>query len=994
MVGGELATREVLSKWAPHVEHLIIGYGPAECSVFSTITKSLNEASDPRNIGQHLANRVWVVDAGDLERLTPLGAVGELLIEGPTVADGYINDVERTKEAFVGTPRWRMDMKIEGPIHRIYKTGDLVRYNADGSIHFVGRKGNQVKIHGQRVELAEIESVLVAALPKSWLAMVCVSKLGDENREGRLVAFLACGDGEKEGKKAKLMLPTEEMRELATALRRKLDASLPVYMVPSDFIVVQGTPLTPGGKIDRQRILELGNHVTTSHLLLREEVVRSPSTLAEKTLQSLWASVLGINEHEIGVDSHFLHLGADSIAAMRLAQAAKAKGYTLSVKQILTDLVLEDMARHLSATPPELRINTTDSPALDLKAADLMGIEESNVHKIVEATDYQAWTFAHGFFRSRGYINYLMYEIDGGIDCERLSAACQQLVDHHEILRTVFTVKGKQLYQVVLKNMRASIQHYGQPSPSTKEIIQDCMEESPELGKSSLKFILADQEGGRQSLVIRISHALYDGISLPIILQDLQLAYQGLPLSTRIPFSTYIESGHSKIQNSIETQQYWRNLLEGSKMTDIVAHSRPSYKNLMDASMSRTVVPDMRGENVTFATLLSTAWALVLAELSGSNDIVFGHVVSGRSSTSSSDTVIGPCMNILPMRIQIPSSDHSSPTLPSSLLQEVQNQYLDSLPHERLGFRKIIQNCTGWKAWTRFSSIVQHNNGDWRDSTTPMSLNDGSRWKLEAFAPVMDAADVWVSGKPTAVTDGKKSYEIEVSFCEGVVPRRVVEEMLERLSSWVEGRGAGGEVGSGLGHVYGHVQAETKTVIPVVVDAYTPPDTPLPVDIEDGRKANDVVESAWKEVFGDHAGTTLEDSLPPTTPCTPTSASVSPTTTGRATSTIESDPDIPSPESPSLSSNTSDSGDSGNSQAPSSRTALSSPTSSEAEFKLKIGNRDGDGDLKFYDLWGEAGLAAVVLAKSLKDRGIEGVDVEDVVERGPTVEKLKKLVEG
>ena len=991
MVGGELATREVLSKWAPHVEHLIIGYGPAECSVFSTITKSLNEASDPRDIGQHLANRVWVVDAGDLERLTPLGAVGELLIEGPTVADGYINDVERTKEAFVGTPRWRMDMKIEGPIHRIYKTGDLVRYNADGSIHFVGRKGNQVKIHGQRVELAEIESVLVAALPKSWLAMVCVSKLGDENREGRLVAFLVCGDGEKEGKEAKLMLPTEETRGLATALRRKLDASLPVYMVPSDFVVVQGTPLTPGGKIDRQRLLELGNSVTTSHLLLREEVVRTPRTPAEKTLQSLWASVLGINEHEIGVDSHFLHLGADSIAAMRLAQAAKAKGYTLSVRQILTDLVLEDMARHLSATPLGLQINTTDLPALDLKAADLMGIEESNVHKIVEATDYQTWTFAHGFFRSRGYINYLMYEIDGGVDCERLGAACQQLVDHHEILRTVFTVKGKQLYQVVLKNMRASIQHYGQSSPSMKEIIQDCMEESPELGKSSLKFILADRERGKQSLVIRISHALYDGISLPILLQDLQLAYQGLPLSTGIPFSTYIESGHSKIQNSIETQQYWRNLLEGSKMTDIVEHSRPSYKNLMDASMSRTVVPDMRGENVTFATLLSTAWALVLAELSGSNDIVFGHVVSGRSSTSSGDTVIGPCMNILPMRIQIPSSDHSSPTLPSSLLQEVQNQYLDSLPHERLGFRKIIQNCTSWKPWTRFSSIVQHNNGEWEDSMSASSLNDGSMWKLEAFAPVMDAADVWVSSQPAA--DG--GYMIDISFCEGVVPKSVVEGMLERLSSWVEGRGVGGEEdGSGLRHVYGHVPTERKPVIPLTVDLDIPPKSPLSVNIERGSRARDVVESAWKEVFGESAEGHTESSLGDSVPPTPTShKSVSTTAALATTTTTELDPEIPSP---SVSSGTSDSGDSGDSTgALSSRTALSSPTSSETEFKLKLQlqNRDEDENVEFWNIWGEAGLAAVVLTKSLKDRGIEGVGVEDVVDGG-SLRGLEGVVRG
>ena len=152
---GEMVTQREISTWSPAVE-LIMSYGPSECSVLSTTTAGhIASISDARNVGHTVGCRGWVVDQNDHEVLLPLGAVGELLIEGPIVALGYLNDPRKTHDCFIDSPIW---LRERGGCHRkLYKTGDLLRYTDDGALQFFARKDLQAKLRGQRLNLGGIE---------------------------------------------------------------------------------------------------------------------------------------------------------------------------------------------------------------------------------------------------------------------------------------------------------------------------------------------------------------------------------------------------------------------------------------------------------------------------------------------------------------------------------------------------------------------------------------------------------------------------------------------------------------------------------------------------------------------------------------------------------------------------------------------------------------------------------------------------------------------
>lgn len=310
-LAGEQADARQVSRMR-EVTSVRFAYGPAECSILSTV--SGNDASCS-NVGRGLGIRTWVVNADDPRILVPMGSVGELWIEGPLVGQGYLNDGIKTAEAFVENPPWLLQggPGIPGRSGRLYRTGDLVRYNADdGSLVFAGRKDAQVKIRGQRVELGEVEQQILKNLPNAVDTQVVADVIKPkESDSATLVVFVKNTEGIKAA-----IVPLEE----------RLTAALPTYMIPSAYIALKEIPMSQTGKTDRKKLRELGATYTLEHIaqinLARGEW-RQPETATEKQLQKLWATVLGIDAGIIGVADSFLRIGGDSIKAMRLVAAAR-----------------------------------------------------------------------------------------------------------------------------------------------------------------------------------------------------------------------------------------------------------------------------------------------------------------------------------------------------------------------------------------------------------------------------------------------------------------------------------------------------------------------------------------------------------------------------------------------------------------------------------------------------------------------------------------------
>jgi hypothetical protein len=246
----------------------------------------------------------------DMLRLVPPGVAGELYIAGTCLARGYLGQPGLTASRFIPCP-----FGPEG--ERMYRTGDVVRWTTEGEIAFIGRTDHQVKIRGIRVELAEVEAV-VARHPLA--GQVVVTAREDRPGDRRLVAYVVATDG--------------QVPEVA-ALRAHAAASLPDYMVPSAFVLLDALPLNANGKADRSALPAPDYGATSAYV--------APRTAAEEVLAGVWADVLGVER--VGVEDDFFDLGGHSLLAVRLVSRVRAAlGAVVSVRDIFVAPTVASMA--------------------------------------------------------------------------------------------------------------------------------------------------------------------------------------------------------------------------------------------------------------------------------------------------------------------------------------------------------------------------------------------------------------------------------------------------------------------------------------------------------------------------------------------------------------------------------------------------------------------------------------------------------------------------
>jgi amino acid adenylation domain-containing protein len=310
IVGGEACSSELVARWAPN-RRMINSYGPTESTVVATWTDPLSPGGGTPSIGRPMWNtRVYVLDGG--LRPVPVGVAGELFIAGIGLARGYLQRPGLTAARFVACP-------FGAPGARMYRTGDRVRWMADGELEFLGRTDEQVKIRGFRIELGEIQAVL-ASHPS--VAQVGVIAREDQPGHKRLVAYLVPA--------ASTVLALSELRALA-------GESLPDYMVPSAFVVLDELPLNRNGKLDRKALPapELGMVGGADYV--------PPRTEAETVLAGIWSEVLGVKR--VGVEDNFFELGGDSLRRLQLTSRVKAAfGVTLTPRDVQTARTVSALA--------------------------------------------------------------------------------------------------------------------------------------------------------------------------------------------------------------------------------------------------------------------------------------------------------------------------------------------------------------------------------------------------------------------------------------------------------------------------------------------------------------------------------------------------------------------------------------------------------------------------------------------------------------------------
>lgn len=786
---GEAVTQELVSTWTASHARLANVYGPAETTLWSN-SLLFSADSNPANIGHGIGSLSWVVDSCNQDRLAPLGATGELFVEGPILSRGYLNE-EMTKEYFVENPVW---LKTKGnERRRMYKTGDLVRYNSDGAIIYVGRKDSQVKLYGQRIELGEIEHRIKAQLGIQHVAVDILPQVGSAKKR-TLAAFFLLSDPLTEPSSADNLLASLSNNQLSqlNALHASLTETMPAYMMPSLFIHIKRLPLNASGKLDRRSLRQLGSVLSEKEVTLyslSNTIKRSPSTEMEAQLQKLWAHVLQVAPSHVGADDSFFHLGGDSIVAMRLANAARIAGLSLTVSDIFLHPKLSHMATILNerpdasdfTVPSYIPFSLLTFPNVDTfineEVCRKISTSRDNIHDVLPTTNFQDLSLTGHLMKSRWPLNYFYFDGEGPLDYERLEKQYAQMIAAFEIFRTVYILHKANYLQVILKEIGSTAifcKTDQDLTTFTKRLQEDDRKNIIRLEEPLVKLVVVQRKDTMQyRIILRLSHAQYDGLCMPTIWKSLlTLEPPSLP-KVAYNFSAFVADARSR--HTAESFEYWRELLEGSSIPRMIPSARRENRQLTTGGLNLCrSIPHASSsfKGHTFATVIKAAWSLVLAQLSGSDDVVFGHVISGRNSSAPGlDQVVGPCLNIIPVRVKLDRDLQVS-----NLLSHVQDQQIANIPFETLGFSEIIKHCTDWPTATYFSSVVQHQNLGHDDSDDNKVSFDGTTYTTGVLGAQEDMADIFIFSAPRG-----DSVDISLSTSNPAINREFAQELLDNL---------------------------------------------------------------------------------------------------------------------------------------------------------------------------------------------------------------------
>ncbi|RNM07515.1 non-ribosomal peptide synthetase [Dickeya undicola] len=661
LTAGSAPTLGLIARWSERCRY-INGYGPTETTIMSSAwMRGFEQNQDTRlSIGRPIANtRMYVVD--NLGQLCAPGMAGEIWIGGEGVAVGYMNRPELTAQQFIADP-W-----VSGG--RVYRTGDIGRWFDDGRIEFLGRRDHQIKLSGYRIELGEIES-RIAAL--DHIKDATVIGITPEGGEARLVAYVVPETGYDGGAIA-------QWREV-------LATQLPSYMIPAAFVVMASLPLTANGKIDRKALPLPDN----SAYVQRD--FDAPHAGTETTLAQLWQTILGV--HQVGRQDNFFELGGHSLSAMQLQAMLREQQCYTDVPTLFAHPVLADLARQISHEDtasqawvvPENRV-TPETTALHPALFPLVSLSQqqidqivarvpggvANIQDIYALAPLQEGILFHHLFEDAGdpYLQCGHLSFAHRQTLDRYLDAIQCVIDRHDILRTAFIWQGIETpVQVVLREVRLPVTMLSVDTRRGPVVEQMKARFDPQSHRIDLtqppllRMVVAyDDEQARWQALMYIHHLVDDIPSLQILLTEIQafLTGKGDSLPAPVPFRHHV----ARLQQRSDTRQPLAFFSE--MLADITEPSAPfnlrnahlnsqsihETRRPLDAALAQRLRTQARRLGVGVSSLCHLSWGMVLSAACGSDSVVFGTVLSGRMQGENSDKIMGPCINTLPLRIDV-----------------------------------------------------------------------------------------------------------------------------------------------------------------------------------------------------------------------------------------------------------------------------------------------------------------------------------------------------
>ena len=676
MFGGEALEPQRLGAWLdnhPRSPRLINMYGITETTVHASFREIVCDDADSTisPIGVPLAHLAFfVLDSG--LQLVPEGVVGELYVAGAGAGYGYVGRAGLTGTRFVACP-------FGGPGARMYRTGDVVRWGADGQLQYLGRADEQIKIRGYRIELGDIRAAL-AALAGVEQAVVIARE--DHPGDKRLVGYIT-------GR-------ADDVAQIRAALAERL----PAYMVPAAVVAIDSLPLTVNGKLDTRALPEPEYQGS--------ERYRAPADACEEILAGIYAQVLGVER--VGADDSFFDLGGDSLSAMRLIAAVNSGlNADLAVRTLFEAPTVAQLAPRIGRDQGRLE--------------PLVAVERPAVVPLSFAQN-RLWFVDQLQGPSAVYNMAVALRLRGRLDADALGAALVDVVSRHESLRTLFAALEGIPQQLVVPAEQADFD-WGiddaseWPESRLRAAIDTVARHKFDLSAEiPLRARLFRNDDDEHVLVAVVHHIAADGLSITPLVRDLGVAYASrsaghapgwaeLPVQY-VDYTLWqraqlgdIDDGDSPIAAQLA---YWQQALAGMPERVQLPTDRP-YPPVADqhgasvavdwpAELQQQVARVAREHNATSFMVMQAALAVLLSRLSASSDVAVGFPIAGRRDPALDD-LVGFFVNTLVLRVDLTGD----PTI-AELLAQVRARSLAAYEHQDVPFEVLVERLNPTRSLT------------------------------------------------------------------------------------------------------------------------------------------------------------------------------------------------------------------------------------------------------------------------------------------------------
>lgn len=699
-VSGEACSTLLAKKFLsinPHTILLNI-YGSTESCADATYYEfnHLEVISPNTPIGKPLSNfRTYIVDKY-LNLLAP-GITGEICISGAGIANGYLNDLDLTKEKFVENPYASTNK------HKImFKTGDIGRYLPDGNIEYLGRLDYQIKIRGCRVDLGEIQTLLMShPLVKNAIVLMKTIKL----TEKYLVAYIVC---KKESNKLQLsiskspvaapLLEKQDVTFYTTELKNYLGRFLPNYMLPSHFIYIEQIPLTPNGKIDYQAL-------TLSELTIKnvENKYVEPHTSYEKELCMIWSEILGVNK--IGIHDDFFMMGGHSLLGIQVVTRIR-NTYSIDVplKYLFDYPTISALGEIIDSL---IKHNTYSS----LLSSITMTTRKDPIP--LSFGQQRIWVLEKMLPNTATYNISRVLRLTGLLNINAFEKAINAIIRRHESLRTVFLLSNKEPCQSILPSFTINLSKFtidlknlkkNEKKSSMNNIIKEELNKPFDLALGPLiraKVIIISKK--IHIITFTMHHIIFDGWSMRILMEELSTFYNAYVSKTEpsiielpIQYADFSTWQRKWLQGEVSNSQlkYWNQVLKGIPQKLALPTDRPRSKSFTSEgstyiiNLNKKIIKEIKQiekeYKVTLFMILLTVFQLLLSRYSDQEDIVVGTPIANRHYPQV-DKIIGFFVNTLVFRSYCKKGKSFK-----QLLEEVRKQTLEAYNYQDVPFEQLV----------------------------------------------------------------------------------------------------------------------------------------------------------------------------------------------------------------------------------------------------------------------------------------------------------------